>query len=232
MTGLADMARSLIVCLLIAIIGAVGLLVALNYAVQSTSTYRYRLQLELDTPEGRKTGSSVIEVLVREVNWGTPESTGTSRSLKGEAVFIDMGGGRNLVATMTTGAQGEDEESRFERIAELAVQSATGKYPDPMKMSELTGAFEIPEVARPTLVTLSNVKDGFSARAVQTTQLASVFGQGFKFVSAKIVLTRDNPNYSIDKHLPFLDIQSKQIQHIYTDYPYVFKPQPFYFVRR
>ena len=217
--------------LVILAIGAVALLMMLNSAAQSTSKYRFRLQVELDTPEGRKTGSSVIEVLVRNVTWGPPESKITSRTLKGEAVYFDLGNGKNLVATLTTGAQGEDEENRFERIAELAVQSATGKYPDPMNMANLTGALKISDKALPTFVTIRDVKDGFSAKPVNVDDFGTVFGNGVRFVSVKVIFTSDKPKFTIHDKLPFLEIQSEKVRGLYRDFPYTFQPQPYYFVR-
>ncbi len=226
------MMRSIVWGLLILVVGVAVSLIALNSAVQSTSKYRFRLQVELDTPEGHKVGSSVVEVKVRHVTWGTPESKGIRRALRGEAIFLDMGGGKNLVATMTTGSQGEDEENRFERIAELSIQSATGVYPNPMKMSGQTGSFAVPKIAWPTLVTLSDVNDGFSAKAVDPLRLDAQFGKGTKVSSVTVSFTSDRPNYAIGRNLPFLHSQYKKLQKIYSYRPYIFKPQPYYFVRR
>lgn len=54
--------------------------------------YRYLLTVEVDTPEGIKTGSSVIEVSTRkagEYEIPTPKQVFTR--IKGEAVAVDLG---------------------------------------------------------------------------------------------------------------------------------------------
>src|SRR5690348_16780515 len=52
---------------------------------------RFRLTVEVMTPEGLKTGSSVIETRSWESNWGTPETRGVRSDAKGQAVFVDLG---------------------------------------------------------------------------------------------------------------------------------------------
>lgn len=59
-------------------------------------SYRQRITVEVDTPEGVMTGSSVSEVKWRY------SSRGSSRaSSRGEAVAVDLPGGRTLFALMT-----------------------------------------------------------------------------------------------------------------------------------
>ncbi|HEY8604753.1 MAG TPA: hypothetical protein VIL62_10545, partial [Tsuneonella suprasediminis] len=71
-----------------------------------TPTYRYRLKVEVETPEGLKTGSSVIEV---EQSMGRSAGTGFGeiimRRVHGEAVAVDLPGGRTLFALLRS----EDE---------------------------------------------------------------------------------------------------------------------------
>lgn len=229
------MARPFVERFSVALVCAASLLLLVSCGIQSTSKYRFRLQVELDTPQGRKTESSVIEVTVRKVAKviiGTPESGGIRRTLRGQAIFFDMGGGRNLVAALTTGAQGEDEANRFERIAELAVKAVTGTYPDPLAMRDLSGSFEVPEEAWPTLITLADVDDGFSAKAVDPSRLHNAFGVGTRLISVNVTFTKEQPFFTIGKEMPFLQSQSDKLQRIYGGSPYVFKPQPYYFIRK
>jgi hypothetical protein len=76
------------------------LVVALIYGaflfMYPTCTFRYKLTAEVMTPDGLKTGSSVIEVRYSSVHplpnpgrWGLDKVTG-------EAVYVDLGGGKNL----------------------------------------------------------------------------------------------------------------------------------------
>lgn len=56
----------------------------------ASGSWRYRMTVEVETPEGLKTGSAVREVSVTESPRLTPEMT-ASRKLKGEAVAVDLG---------------------------------------------------------------------------------------------------------------------------------------------
>jgi hypothetical protein len=64
-------------------------------------SYRYRLSISIDTPEGPKSGSSIIEVRIGFF----PEIGGRDHIKKvyGEAVYIDLGHGQNVVALLASG---------------------------------------------------------------------------------------------------------------------------------
>ena len=68
-------------------------------------TYRYRMTVEVDTPDGLKTGSSVIEVKTTQwPAWISPSgSRVASRKASGEAPFVDLGE-RGILFTATMGS--------------------------------------------------------------------------------------------------------------------------------
>jgi hypothetical protein len=75
--------------------GFVGLLaygLLLAGCVQRLPTLRYRLTVEIQTPYGLKTGSSVIEVTTVDQGKGFPgpEAGGVRRDAKGQAVVIEI----------------------------------------------------------------------------------------------------------------------------------------------
>jgi|SRR4051794_1778390 hypothetical protein len=70
---------------------AVVALIGLGLAGCSRSeTYRYKLTLAVNTADGVKRGSSVVEVLFYQVSF--PER-GTMHKLRGEALYLDLGPG-------------------------------------------------------------------------------------------------------------------------------------------
>ncbi|MQX37503.1 hypothetical protein, partial [Roseospira navarrensis] len=76
------------------IVGA-GLAVLIGLAVTSSSsvsaTWRYRITVVVDTPEGPVSGSAVRELSVRSGGrYGPPEAT-VSAEIRGEAVVVDLG---------------------------------------------------------------------------------------------------------------------------------------------
>ena len=55
----------------------------------SSASYRFRMTVEVETPQGLKTGSSVMEVrLTRGMAIG--DSSGVGSSVRGEAVVVDL----------------------------------------------------------------------------------------------------------------------------------------------
>jgi hypothetical protein len=74
----------------------VALIVGVYQFNYPTCTFRYKLTAEVMTPEGLRTGSSVIEV---SYSSGHPlPNPGRWRAdfVTGEAVYVDLGGGKNL----------------------------------------------------------------------------------------------------------------------------------------
>jgi hypothetical protein len=79
---------------------------------------RFRLSLEIDTPTGLKSGSSVITASFQETSWGLPEATGVRSYLRGEAVFVDLGGGKSVIMLL---------EGDLPELRELRNYGITGK---------------------------------------------------------------------------------------------------------
>ena len=87
----------------------------------SKDVHRYRLTIEADTPDGPRDGSSVIEVERRtRPAWIPAPGPRTEYRVRGEAVFVDLGSGRNLVAGLAHGENAED----VDRIISFWVQGS------------------------------------------------------------------------------------------------------------
>ena len=70
-----------------------GLLVSGCALISGESTYRFRMTVEVQTPQGLKSGSSVMEVSAAKQVLMTSETHPISAGLKGEAVVVDLPGG-------------------------------------------------------------------------------------------------------------------------------------------
>src|SRR5258707_8743277 len=69
----------------------IGALVAYQFLF-ANYTNRFRLTIEVDTPNGIKSGSSVIQTWFYESgNWGPVEAGGVRTKARGEAVYVDLG---------------------------------------------------------------------------------------------------------------------------------------------
>ena len=82
--------------------------------------HKYRLTLEVETPEGLKTASGIVSV---------HPDRGYSRhghtTTRGDAVFVDLGGGKNLVALMAH----IDQYNRSRRNELSGIASLQGGWP-------------------------------------------------------------------------------------------------------
>src|ERR1700750_1561841 len=79
-------------------LGPLALLAALVIGDQirvNLPRHKYRLTVEVETPEGIKSASGVIAV-----HLDRSYSHGGRTQAKGDAVFLDLGNGRNLVALL------------------------------------------------------------------------------------------------------------------------------------
>lgn len=183
-----------------AIIAGMILAVIVCYlAMYPTTSYRFRITLNVDTPQGLKNGWSVLEVRTwRYPAWLTLGNNTGESSLKGEAIFVDLGpdnGGqpRNVIALMVLGPRGEDEGfyllpgKVFEPV--WAQKPDRGQFRAPSselpKLPAGTNA-ELRGNLIPTLVTFVDLNDPKTVRVVQPDDFEQTFGKGVKLHDVKI----------------------------------------------
>jgi hypothetical protein len=134
-------------------------------------THRFRLSLTVDTPLGERTASSVLQVSYSL----QPTVTGDLAAryvLKGEAVFLDLGAGKNVVMLLTHGPKGDSVDA----IAWLPTSVLLG-LPAGYTAAEalarggktLAGSAELKPPFIPTLVTFTDINDPASAKVVYAT---------------------------------------------------------------
>ena len=120
----------------IALLG-IGLLVLAYCSVSSSSaSLRYRLIVEVETPQGPAVGSSVLEITGNRIPDWLPNGGGTRGTFRGEAVAIDLPNGQTLFALLRSesGFTEPDDypgmafQSRLERF--YAKREAAGQETD------------------------------------------------------------------------------------------------------
>ena len=72
-------------------LGALALLAFCLAGCGKSESYRYKLTVEVNTPEGVKRTSNVVEVQFSSVS---VPARGVMHELNGEALYLDLGGGR------------------------------------------------------------------------------------------------------------------------------------------
>lgn len=191
----------------------------------SFPNHRFRLTIEIDTPDGVKLGSSVIAVYASDVKWGLPETTGFRSRIKGEAVFVDLGSGRNLIALLAHG-KGAERSERVNFLAQEAFARA-GQKVEWFETKTLKGVAFLTDSLIPTMVAITNPADPATTKVVYATEdydirsadgqyvvrsegrvaidvIESTFGSGYRFKRAWVEVTRDAVTTGIKQKLPWI----------------------------
>jgi hypothetical protein len=166
-------------------IGPLALLAALVIGDQiriNRPDHKYRLPVAVETPEGIRSGSGVLSV---------HPDRGYSRrgrtATRGDAVFVDLGGGKNLFALLAH----LDKSIDLDEINYVALRAyrATGRNASFNAMGGMTGVVPVTGAVTPILLTFADPGDPKSAHAVAADDLEAAFGKGFHLrgVSAEVV---------------------------------------------
>jgi hypothetical protein len=157
-------------------VGPLALLAALVIGDQiriNRPGHKYRLTVEVETPEGIKSGSGVMAV-----HPDRGYSRGGHTRTKGDAVVVDLGGGKNLVALLAH----IDNSVELDGMNYLALRAykAAGRNVSFNEMNRMTGAVPVNGALMPVLVTFAKPDDPGSARAVLPDDLEAALGKGFR----------------------------------------------------
>ncbi len=172
-------------------IGPVVLLAALVLG-ERTYLYRpdhkYRLTVEVATPDGVRSASSLISVHPNR-GYGGSGSGPAGPRIKGDAVFVDLGNGRNLAALMLHGINPAETDGLS--YLPLRTFAAVGRRIDFRDVKRQTEAVSVTGELIPTLVTFADAANPASARALDPAKLQATLGQGFALrrISLQIVPT-------------------------------------------
>jgi hypothetical protein len=129
-------------------IGPIGLLAALVIGDQiriNRPGHKYRLAVEVETPEGVKSSAGVLSVHP-DRGYSRKGSTLT----KGDAVWVDLGGGKNLVALL---AHLDDKGVELDGMNFVALRAfnAAGRNTTFNAMNQMTGTAQVAGALVPVL---------------------------------------------------------------------------------
>lgn len=201
--------------------------------------YRYRLTVEVQTPEGLRSGSSVIEVRQTLVRAGSsPAHLAVERRVTGDAVAVDLPGGRTLFALLRS-KNGMDWASLV--FPKLAPQRRGEPFADQLdNVLDVTGKQVLPRMwpprlfvpeseAYPLLVTFTDHTDPTTVTEINPDDLAADFGGGVKLKRITVELTDERATRGIEERLKWLPQVQGALVHVPMDeYPRVGTPLPLY----
>jgi hypothetical protein len=145
--------------------------------------HKYRLTVEVETPEGIKSASGVLAV--------TPDRGYSRRGrtrTSGDALFIDLGGGRNLLALLAHADKRLDLDG-INYVALRAYGAAGGQRVAFNEMSRMRGVVPVTGELIPVLATFADPNNPATMRTVPPDKAETVFGAGvhLRGVTAEVV---------------------------------------------
>jgi hypothetical protein len=167
--------------------GPLALLAALVIGDQiriNRPAHKYRLAVEVETPEGRKSASGVLAV-----HPDRSYSRGGHTRTVGDAVFVDLGQGKNLVMLLVHVDNDKLALDDINYVALRAYTEASGRRVAFSEMSRLSGTVPVKGALIPVLVSFADPATPGSARVVRPGEAEAVLGPGYRLqgVSAEVV---------------------------------------------
>lgn len=167
--------------------------------------YRYRLTVEVETPQGVRSGSSVIEVQwnVGGTIWSTQRSAGFR--VKGEAVAVDLPDGQTLFALLrSTGSVDWPAYAMRGHMKDIKTAKGADRARHPVPRSVDVGSDIIDNY--PMLVRFRDIADPKSVEKVDPDALDKSFGKGVKLRQITVQLTDDPVTRGIGKRLTSIGV--------------------------
>ncbi|MCP3408966.1 hypothetical protein [Bradyrhizobium sp. CCGB01] len=157
--------------------GLLGLLAVLVIGDQiriNRPGHKYRLTVEVTTPDGIRTASGILAV-VPDRNY----NRGGRTTMRGEAVFVDLGQGKNLVALLAHQQGGKLDLDDINYVALRAYGAARSNRVSFNDINRQTGIVPVQGELIPVLVSLGDPKDPATARLVAGDHAEAVLGDGY-----------------------------------------------------
>jgi hypothetical protein len=137
--------------------------------------FRYRLTVTFATPEGPKSGSGVLESRWTDntkTSWFPYEARLMNVRNLGEAIFVDLGQGKNAIAILAYGPTAGEGGTPLAAVTAMAAQ---GMIPGMRAAINRGWGKELPtpRTATPTIITFANLTDPQSAKVIFATQRES-----------------------------------------------------------
>jgi hypothetical protein len=167
--------------------------------------FRYRLTALVDTPQGLRTGSSVIQIQWSSGGraWGPMQ--GGSITQKGDAVMVDLPNGRKLFVLLTAQDNYDWPGWSLQSVYRGAAADPTG-VPHTIRLLPRKDKNVSGEMVDnwPYFVTFDDPKIAMSIRRVDPDNLAATFGKGYAMKGLTVQLTDAPITRGIERTLPWV----------------------------
>lgn len=191
-----------------------GFIVLAKETFAPSVSYRYKMTVVVDTPQGQRSGSSVIAVTARDDKMPfLIGGTNFHTSYRGEAVAVEIAPGQTLFALL--------DEDNARRVKNALVPDRNGLEPIehvrkaaatkgkivalPRWLKPFPGISE-PRNGYPMLVRFQNVNDPGTVELVDPDNLAASFGPGVALNRITVEITDEPVTWTIDSRLDWLGL--------------------------
>lgn len=159
-------------------------------------SFRYKMTVEVETPEGVKTGSVVREVTVaiQPVPMDKRRPWRSTMRVKGEAVVVDLGQRGILFALL-------DGDDAHHVVFDTFPYEFGGGTPQGASYYAQLKAGPSPVKHIPTMVTFKDIKDPKSVTEFSRDDLSATFGTGVELKGVNIEMTDEPITKMIDEYL-------------------------------
>lgn len=178
---------------------ALGVVYKIAYPTYSC---RYRMTVSVEVDGQIRSASAVNEVGVTMLPVIFHENVSFRIDERGEAVFLDLGDGRNLVALLATGTVAEKTGFGHQIFEHFHLNPAERR--DAGKLSSLRGSWDVSSGDLPTLVTFADPKRSETIQVSPPHQLESRFGPNVHWRGVRIEMTTDPLSREIESKLPWV----------------------------
>jgi hypothetical protein len=185
-----------------------------------SASYRYKLTLSLDTPDGVKTGFNVVQIDYWTVS---VPAQGEPHKTRGQGLYLDLGPGRKpLIALLTHIRRANErpdeirwlEDDPIRIMARLCLNvTAIYSWVDvASKFASCKTPFAITPADLPDLVTFVDVNSPNSVLLVDPNNLAATLGPGVAWRSMTLQATDEPLTKGMEEHLAWLKGHESNIQ--------------------
>lgn len=193
---------------------------ALASCSRSLPTFRYRLTVDIDTPVGIRSGSSVVEVKTIDQGSGFPgpEAGGFRFRAMGEAVVIRMPNNTLLFALLRDQTANPTNFATGVPYATYEKELPAGSEPYKVRhaaLIQMKGARSVPKDHTPLFVRFTDINDPLTVEEVSPESFVKVYGPGTSLRSVEVEINNQPVRFTIKKLLPWTEqVRGKQLDGV------------------
>ena len=181
--------------------------------------WNQKLTVEVSTPDGVKSGSSVVGFSA-SIGQQFASSSAFSYSVTGEATVVEVAPGKYLFALL----DGANELGRATFENQLPQGTVEDRY---QVLEKIRGKADVPRDHYPMLVTFADINDPKTVHEMKPDQVSSIFGAGYSLKSITLEIT-DEPitEGKVESVLGWIKSVKGRLKPIHEPIPVNYKPIP------